>query len=299
VARPRLPLTSFERQKIHSARTIAVVLVVVGLAAAAIAASFGEVRFAAVVAAIPLLYAVNVLVAPLRLFWLALLLNGLIPALVGYLLGYPVLGVLVGVGVAGWLALSAVRGVQAVPDTLRPLPEPAVDPEAEGHVAAFEALGFEQVGAYAFDPGPDLTVIATLLLGPRRDEYAVVTDLVLNVVSVFGPRLLITRNSASMSLPPEYLANDLRGAAVDELVESHRRGLELLRARGLTPEEIDGEGLVGLQLSLERRCSDWGVQRRGKVLHALVRTGVGHGTLDEHASGQRIDAWLAQASPAL
>jgi hypothetical protein len=179
------------------------------------------------------------------------------------------------------------------------LPEPAVDPEAEGCVAAFEALGFEQVGAYAFDPEPEHTVVATLLLGPTRDEYAVVTDLVLNVVSLFGPRLLITRNSASMSLPPEYLANDLRGAAVDELVESHRRGLELLRARGLTPGEIDGEGLVELQLSLERRCIDWGVRSRGKVLHALVRTGVGHGTLHERASGQRIDAWLAQASPAL
>jgi hypothetical protein len=109
VSRPRLPLTSFERQRVRSARTIAVVLVVVGLAAAAIAASFGDVRFAVVVAAIPLLYAVNVLVAPLRLFWVALVLNGLIPALVGYLLGYPVLGVLVGVGVAGWLALSAIR----------------------------------------------------------------------------------------------------------------------------------------------------------------------------------------------
>lgn len=301
MSRPRLPLTEYERKKLDNAQSVAVAALLVCLVAATIVAWLGEVRFALVALAVPVVYLAAVLVTRLRIFWLTVLLYALVPVLAGYLLGYPVLGVVAGVAVAGWIVLGAMRGLGAVPATIRALAEPAVDREATAHVAAFEALGFEQVGAYAFDPEPGRSVVVTVLVGPNGDEYALVTDLVLDIVSIFGSRLFITANSAVVSLPPEYLSNALRGAEPDELVRAHRRGLELLAAQGLAPDSIDGERLLETQLELERRCSDWSLrERRGRVLQSLFASGLGSGPLDETPSSrQRIEAWLGAASPVL
>jgi hypothetical protein len=301
VSRPRLPLTEFERKKLDKAQSVAVVALLVGLVAATLVAWLGEVRFALIALAVPVAYLAAVLVTPLRIFWLSILLYALAPALAGYLLGYPVLGVVAGVAVAGWIVLGAMRGLRAVPATIRPLEAVTVDLEATEHVAAFETLGFEPVGAYAFDPEPGRSVVVTVLLGPDGDQYVLVTDLVLDVVSIFGSRLFITANSAVASLPPEYLSNTLRGAEPDEIVRVHRRGLELLAAQGLAPDSIDREGLLETQVELERRCGDWALRdRRGRMLQSLFASGLGSGPLDETPSSrERIDAWLGAASPVL
>ena len=132
-------------------------------------------------------------------------------------------------------------------------------------------------------------------------EYAVVTDLVLDVISTFGRRWFSTRNSASAPLPPEYLSNDLRGAEPNELVDAHRRGLEILGARGLTPDPISREQLLETQLSSERRCTEWALRGpRARAAKALLDSGVGQGELDEGPSSlRRIDAWLAVAGAAV
>jgi hypothetical protein len=301
VPRPRLPLTAFEREKAYAARKVGVIVLVAGLAVAAVAAALGDVRAAVVSSAVAVLFLVAAATGPLRLLWLTVLLYALIPVLVGSAFGHPVIGALVGAVVAGGALLNAVRGLRAVADTLRPLEIATVDPEAAGHVAAFEALGFEQVGAYAFDPVPGKTVVATVMLGPRRDEYAVVTDLVLDVISTFGPRWLLTRNSASAPLPPEYLSSDLRGAEPNELVDAHRRALEILGARGLKPDAISREHLLETQLSSERRCTEWALLGpRARAAKALLDSGVGEGELDEGpSSARRIDAWLGVAGAAV
>jgi hypothetical protein len=301
VSRPRLPLTEFERKKIENARSIAVATLLVGLVAAALVAWLGELRLALTASAVPLVYLVAVLVTPLRIFWLTILLYALVPALAGYLLDYAVLGLVAGAGLAAWMVLGAMRGLSAVAATIRPLEAVTVDPGATEHVAAFEALGFEPVGAYAFDPEPGRAVAVTVLLGPNADEYALVTDLVLDVVSIFDSRLFITANSAVAALPPEYLSNALRGANPDEIVHAHRRGLRLLAAQDLTPDRIDRERLLETQLLLDRRCSDWSLRdRRARVLQSLFASGLGSGPLDEGPSSrQRIEEWLGAASPVL
>ena len=297
MSRPRLALTEFERKKIENARSVAVAALLVGLVAATLVAWLGEVRFALVALAVPLVYLAAVLVTPLRIFWLTILLYALVPALAGYLLGYPVLGLVGGVAVAGWIVFGAMHGLRAVPATIRPLDAVTVDPEAADHVAAFEGLGFEPVGAYAFDADPGRSVVVTVLLGAKGDEYALVTDLVLDVVSIFGSRLFITANSAVAPLPPEYLSNALRGAGPDEIVRAHRRGLELLADQGLAPDPIDRDGLLETQLALERRCGEWSLRKR-LLVQSLFASGLGSGPLDgSPSSRQRIEAWLGGPAP--
>ena len=298
MSRPRLPLTEFERKKIDNAQSVAVAALLVGLVAATLVAWVGEARLALVALAVPLVYLAAVLVTPFRIFWLTILLYSLIPALAGYLLGFAVLGVVAGLAVAGWIVLGAMRGLRVVPATVRPLEAVTVDPEAAEHVATFEGLGFEPVGAYAFDAEPGRSVVVTVLLGPKGDQYALVTDLVLDVVSIFGSRLFITANSAVAPLPPEYLSNALRGADPDEIVRAHRRGLELLAAQGLVPDPVDRQRLLETQLALERRCGEWTL--RNGLVQSLFGSGLGSGPLDESpSSNRRIAAWLGAASPVL
>ena len=301
MSRPRLPLTELERQKLDHARTVAVFALLIGLTAAAFAGWFSWYRLAAITAAIPALYLLAVLAVPLRVYWLNLLLLAVMPAAAGYLLGYPLLGVLVGLALSAWSALDAVRGVRGISDPLRLLDATVVDPGAVKHIESFEALGFEPVGAYTFDTSSGQTVAVTVLIAPSEDEFALVTDLVLDVSSIFGSRMLLTANSGSAPLPPEYLRNTLRGAEPGELVAAHRRALELLARRGLTPDRFDRDRLVEMQFALEQRCVDWSVrERRGRVLQGLFASGLGPGPLDDGPStSQQIEAWLGAASPVL
>lgn len=168
-----------------------------------------------------------------------------------------------------------------------------MDPEATEHVAGFEALGFAPVGAYAFDPEPGRAAAVTVLLGPKADEYALVTDLVLDVVSIFGSRLFITANSAAAALPSEYLSNALRGADPDEIVRAHRRGLELLAAQGLAPDPIDRERLLEIQLSLERRCSVVASRLKGTRAPVTVRVRARKRSARRYSGEQAADRGLA------
>jgi hypothetical protein len=110
------------------ARSIAVAALLAGLVAATLVAWLGDLRLALTASAVPVVYLAAVLVTPLRIFWLTVVLHALVPALAGYLLGYPVVGVAAGLAVAGWIVLRAMRGLRAVPATIRPLEAVTVDP---------------------------------------------------------------------------------------------------------------------------------------------------------------------------
>jgi hypothetical protein len=300
VARPRLPLTSFEREQLRPAYASAAVVSLLGLATAALALVTGNERIALLVLVVTGAYDLGILSVRLRIPWLTTLLLAVAAFVCGVLVGHPFVGVVAAVALAGWLVLGSSR-LQLDPSSVQPLESTAVDPEAAEHAAAFEALAFEQAGALSFVPAPGKTVIETLLIGPEGDRYAVVTDLVLNVVSSFGGRILVTRNSALATVPPDVLGNDLRGATPAELAAAHERALEILAARGLTPDRIRPEHLVEAHVAFERRCIEWATAGAGRrVVQSFFSSGLGAGALDEtSASGRRIDAWLAAPAAAV
>jgi len=294
-------LTSFEREKLRPARESALVVALLGIGVVALALWAGRETTAVLALLVLLAYVGAIWSIALRIPWLtALLISG--AALVsGILVGYPLVGAIAAVVLFAWLAFQAGLSRSLNADSLRTLDPDAVDPEAVAGVAAYEALGFERAGAYGFEPAPGKEVVATLLIGPASDRYVVVTDLVMDVVSWFGERSLVTRNSASAPLPADCLANDLRGAEPAELADGHSRALEVLAARGLTPDRIRREDVLERQLAFERVTLEWARSRMGRTKTAsFFRSGAGFGALTDDASGrQRIDAWLTATNVAL
>jgi len=296
--RPRLPLTPFEEEKAGPARRQAKLVAVLGVAVAILATALGHVGLGAVILLIACAYVGAVWSFRLRMLWVTAALLSIALVAAGYVLGYLLFGILAAVLVVGWMALRAGR-VVLDPTTLRRLESDAADPGAATSIAEFEALGFERVGALSFDPVPGKTVIANVMLGPRDDRYAVVTDLVLEVISTFGERELVTRNSASLALQEACLANELRGAAPTELAEAHKSALDILAGQGLTPDRIRTELLLESHLELERRgLAQLEGGRLRRTADAFFDSGLGTGPLDwSPASRRRIDAWLGTAMP--
>jgi hypothetical protein len=216
----------------------------------------------------------------------------------GYLTGHPFVGAAVAVLVVGWIAQRAF--VTFDPETIKPFSGDVTDPQSATHISAFESVGFERGGALSFEPSRRQMIIATVMIGPRRDRYASTTDIVMTLQSVFGQRVLTTRNSGLATLPPEVLANDLRGADAVELCDAHESALAVLRARGLTPDRLEPEQLLEFHEALERRAIEWMNSRAGRqAVETFSRSGLGAGALEEGSSSQRrIDTWLNVAAPA-
>lgn len=297
--RPRLPLTSFEQETFRPVQRLAKTVLVLGVAVALLAFALGYVEIGVVVVLIACAYVGAVWSLRLRMLWVTAMLMSIALVASGYVLGYPLLGALAAVLAVGWIALQVGR-VVVDPTTLRRLESDPTDPGSAMSIAEFEALGFERIGALSVDPIPGKTVIANVMLGPRDDRYAVVTDLVLDVVSTFGERWLITRNSATVALHHECLANELRGAAPTELAEAHQSALHVLAAKGLAPDRIRTERLLEAHLELERRSlGQLEGHRLRRTFDAFFDSGLGSGPLDESpASQRRIDAWLGTTIPA-
>jgi len=293
VGRPRLPLRDSER----ALYPFAAIVAVLGVAVAILAASAGRVTLAALVLGVAVIYVVAIWSIRLRTPWLTALLVAAAACALGFLAGHVVIGVAIAALLVAWMARGAVVRLDA--DAITTHSGETLDPLSAAHVSAFRSLGFEPVGALSFRQSNGKEIIATVMIGARRDRYAVATDLVMTVQSVFGHRFLTTRNSAVATLPPEVLANDLRGADPSELCEAHESALATLRARGIEPDAVRPEDLLEAHMALERRAFEWTNSRaRRQGLETFTRSGRGQGALDASSSSQRrIDSWL-RAAPA-
>ena len=273
-------------------------IAVLAVAVALLTLSHGHPRLVLLVVLTTALFLATVWSIGLRLGWLTALLLASTALILGILAGTPILGAIAAIVLVAWIALGSQRRLD--PAGLTPLEAlPEALGEASENVAASEAIAFERVGAISFDHGSGRPVVGVVLLGPGADRYAVVTDLVVAVQSVFGHRVLLTQNSGVVPPPPECLANHLHGADVAELAAAHERALAVLRSRGLTPDRLSAERHVDLHVAVERRALDWYNGRRGPGrIGVLFSSGKGAGPLDEgDASERRIDAWLTAPAP--
>ena len=178
-----------------------------------------------------------------------------------FLSGNPV-GGLVGIGLVGLLWWLTRRGgtvsrSSRAGDRFHVLSPDAAMPGARRHIEAFERLGFERVGAYGARIGI-VQVKVSVLLDAEQKSYASVTDAVLNVTSLFpGDRGLVTRNNELRALPPHVLINAESGASPEQLVESHRRALELVAERDHFPTTINPSETLEIAIASEQRVLAW------------------------------------------
>lgn len=298
--RPRLPLTSYENEKLRGVRRFATLLAVFGAVSALLAFARGYPGIGLTVVLMVCAYVAVVWSVRLRMLWVTAVLMTFAFVASAYALGRPILGIVAAVLVVGWLAVR-VGGVAIDPTTLRRLDTDDADPGAIVNIAEFEALGFERIGALACDLVDGRTVIENVMTGPRSDRYAVVTDLILNVISTFDGRLLTTANFAFVNVLPERLVNELRGATSTELADAHQTALDVLAASGLAPDRIRAEELLEAHIELERRAiAQLERSRLRRTLNAFFGSSLGSGSLDgSAASRRRIDSWLATNTAAL
>jgi hypothetical protein len=299
MGRPHTPVPQAARPFLRSGRYAIVPVGLLGSIAAGLAWAEGSRSFAVAITASVGLFGVSAWLAP-RPYSSA-------PAVLAIaLLIWPIrhvvpVGLLVIVLATVIVALSARRMAKgrlpsdATPDNVRRAPDDAVGVGAEEFVRTFRELGYHQVGALSFRVfGFD--VIETLMIGPNADRYAEVTDAAINVVSRFGHRTLLTRNSGMTALPPGVLASDLRGADPRELDSAHDRGIEEV-SPWVSPDRIERDDFVERAIEEERRSLAW-ARTQGRRLVAST-SGLGSGPLWERSDrATAIAAWLSNDPPA-
>ena len=175
---------------------------------------------------------------------------------------------------------------------------------AEEAVAGFEAAGFRRSGAYASQV-PQLRgtkrVVVTVLTGPDDDRFAIASDRIVEVVSRFGDRWLLTINSGLAPLAADKLRQAVPRGTPAELAKAHQAALEVVADRGVTPDRFtDDEAAVEAALELERSAIAFasgmgmaktlGIETRRKSSDPPLR--------DDERSRKRVDDWLAADAPA-
>ena len=174
-----------------------------------------------------------------------------------------------------------------------------VMPGAEEAVAALEAAGFRRSGALASEV-PQMRgtrrVVASVLAGPSEDRFAVATDRIVEVVSRFGDRWLLTIDSGLTPVAADKLRQVVAGATPAELAKAHQAALDLLAEKGATPDRFAGdEEAVDATLELERSAITYvaglsmaktlGIETRRKSSEPVLR--------DDERSRRRVDEWFA------
>lgn len=174
-----------------------------------------------------------------------------------------------------------------------------VVPGAEEAVAGFEAAGFRRSGAYAGEvprlPGTK-RVLVSVLIGPDDDRFAIATDRVVEVVSRFGERSLLTVNSGLAPVPGSKLRQVVAGAGPAELAKAHQAALDFLAERGIEPDRFqEDDDAVEAAIEVERSAiafgadlgivKSLGVETRRRSSDPVLR--------DDDRSRARVDNWLA------
>lgn len=266
-----------------------VLAIATGIAAVAIVIWRSSGSLDAFGALIPVLFGLGVILCH-RTVALYLMFVVLAFASGGWYLGEPAIGLAAGIAF-GVYALARSRRLPADlrSETIVLGPPDAVGAGAGDFIVEFERLGYRQVGALTGPVGGHELVIS-LMAGPDDDRYASVTDAVVTVTSTFGPRSLVTRNSARSRMPPGMLDNPLRGASPEELDAIHSEALALIAPHG-RPDPLDAETITSRALDSERMHVEWA---RSQPTHLQPAGQADSGPLATHPSPEEpIAAWLS------
>ncbi len=262
------PLPSITRPLFWLLRAFGILILVGALYAAFLAANQGRWDTAVLVLALGAGFAVMTWLHPLNP-WFAMLLGatGLLTAwatqnLTGALLSVAFAGVLL------WWPRRARRpgAVKVRVDRLEVVDPSTVMRGARGWVEEFERHGFTQAGAVAMPKGP-FRAVESLLVSSDGLSYAAVTDAILHVTSLFPDgKALVTRNNDLAAQPPWVLVDNLPGGSPSDLIESHRKALELVAERDHYPVRLSAADLPALAIEGERSAAEWGQSGTPRVV---------------------------------
>ena len=179
--------------------------------------------------------------------------------------------------------------------TLIPSADPEVDPGARGFVDHLLRLGFQVVGS-ADARGPGYSTVFTYLVSSDRRSFAVATDRVETLASLFDERIFVTIDRASLPVPPVEL-RQLVPSDLPELYDAHKQALAVILEQGHQPDHLIPGKVVGRALQHEQSSIEflgarpWWVA--GQVALGVIRRRPPDAERITEESADRIARWAA------
>jgi len=171
-----------------------------------------------------------------------------------------------------------------------------VAPGAQVVVDHLLRLGFQMVGSVDAS-GPDYKTVFTYLVSSDRRTFAVATDRVETLGSLYGDRILVTIDRASTPVPPtelrQFVPSDL-----PELYDAHKQALAVISGQGHEPDHLVPSRVIERAIEHERRSLEflgarpWWVAGQMALGVARRRPPDSARLVDDGASASRISRWV-------
>jgi len=170
-----------------------------------------------------------------------------------------------------------------------------IAPGARGVVDDLTRLGFQTVGSVDAR-GPDYKTIFTYLVSSDRRTFAVASDRVGTLASLYGERILVTIDRSSTPVPATELRQLARGD-IGEMYGAHKEALSVISGLGQEPDHLVPGRVVERAIEHERRSlkhlSDrpWWVAR--EIVLGVIRRRPPDSApiIDDPATVSRVELW--------
>ena len=198
------------------------------------------------------------------------------------------------IGLAGWITFINVKALAEI--RFEPRPDQFVASGVRDDVDRYRAIGFSIVGS-AEVRGQGFETVFTYLLSNDLHTYAVATDRVRALTSVFDQRELLTISEAAATVPAAVLRQMVVRGSIEELTAAHDNTLTVLSRLGHHPQLLSPREVVAISIGLDQRTIEAiraaPARLFGYTLRVLLGFPVPHSALltDSPQSRARIDAW--------
>ena len=201
------------------------------------------------------------------------------------------------VTVIGLMVMWRIYAGKLARSTLVPRADHEVDPGARDFVDHLLRLGFQMAGSVDAH-GPGYKTIFTYLVSSDRRTFAVATDRVETLASLFGKRIFVTIDRASLPVPPLEL-RQLVPSDLPELYDAHKQALAVILQQGHQPDHLIPGRVIGRAMEYEHGSIDflgarpWWVARQVALRMIRRRPPDAERITETVESASRIARWAA------
>jgi hypothetical protein len=188
---------------------------------------------------------------------------------------------------------AAIAAVRIVPRSDR-----AIAPGAQDDVDRYLARDYEVVGS-ADVSGSGFETVFTYLLSQDRFTYAVATDRVRCIASVFGDRVMVSISQVNSIVDPKELRQWVWEDSMTITMDTHAAGLGVLAAFGHQPDSLPPEDVVGFSIEIDEASKAYALAHRWEYFRSMLRGFLGlpvpnsKRLTNDERTRQRIETWAS------
>jgi hypothetical protein len=160
---------------------------------------------------------------------------------------------------------AAIAAVRIVPRSDR-----AIAPGAQDDVDRYLPRDYEVVGS-ADVSGSGFETFFTNLLSQDRFTYAVATDRVRCIASVFGDRVMVSISQVNSIVDPKELRQWVWEDSMTITMDTHAAGLGVLASFGHQPDSLPPEDVVGFSIEIDEASKAYAIAHRWEYFRSMLR----------------------------